>query len=48
MMSSSHSSISMTVCHKKSTVITDYNNLKEVDILDENCEEFSCLRKIKR
>ena len=49
MMSSLHSSISMTVCHKKSAVITDYNKLKEeVDTLDENCEEFSCLRKIKR
>ena len=49
MMSSSHSSISITDCHKKSTVITDYNKHKEgVGTLDENCEEFSCLRKTNR
>ena len=46
MMSSSHSSNSITDCHKKSRVITDYNKHKGgVDTLDENCEEFSCLRK---
>ena len=46
MMSSTHSSISITDCHKKPTVITDYNKHKGgVDTLDENCEEFSCLRK---
>ena len=49
MMSSSHSSISITDCHKKPTVITDYNKHKGgVDTLDENCEEFSCLRKTNR
>ena len=49
MMSSSHSSISITNCHKKTTVITDYNKHKGgVDTLDENCEEFSCLRKTNR
>ena len=37
MMSSSHSSISITNCHKKPTVITDYTKYKEgVDTLDEN------------
>jgi len=46
MVSSSHSSISITDCHKKTTVITDYNKHNGgVDTLDENCEEFSCLRK---
>ena len=46
MMSSLHSSISITDRHKKPTVITDYNKHKGgVDTLDENCEEFSCLRK---
>ena len=49
MMSSSHSSISITDCHKKPTVITDYNQHKGgADTLDENCEEFSCLRKMNR
>ena len=49
MMSSLHSSISITDCHKKPTVITDYNKHKGgVDTLDENCEEFSCLRKTNR
>ena len=49
MMSSLHSSISITDYHKKLTVITDYNKHKEgVDTLDENCEEFSCLRKTNR
>ena len=49
MMSSTHSSISITDCHKKPTVITDYNKHKGgVDTLDENCEEFSCLRKTNR
>ena len=42
MISSSHSSISITDCHKNPTVITDYNKHKGgVDTLDENCEEFS-------
>ena len=46
MMSSSHFSISIMDCHKKLTVITDYDKHKgEVDTLDENCEKFSCLRK---
>ena len=45
-MSSSHPSISITDCHTKTTVITDYNKHNGgVDTLDENCEEFSCLRK---
>ena len=49
MMSSSHSSISITDCHKKPNVIMDYNKHKGgVDTLDENCVEFSCLRKINR
>ena len=49
MMSSSHSSDSITDCHKKLIVITDYNKRKGgVDTLDENCEEFSCLRKTNR
>ena len=49
MMSSSHFSISITDCHKKPTVITDYNQHKGgVDTLDENCEKFSCLRKTNR
>ena len=49
MMSSSHSSISITDCHKKPTVITDYNKHKGgVDTFDENCEEFSCLTKTNR
>ena len=46
MMSSSHFSISITDCHKNLTVVTDYNKHKgRVDTLDENCEEFCCLRK---
>ena len=46
MMSFSHSSISITDCHKKPTVITDYNKHEGgVDTFDKNCEEFSCLRK---
>ena len=49
MMFSLHFSISITNCHKKPTVITDYNQYKGgVDTLDENCEEFSCLRKTNR
>ena len=49
MMSSSHSSISITDCHKKPTVITDHNRHKRgVDTLDENCEGFNCLRKTNR
>ena len=49
MMSSLHFSILITDCHKKPTVITDYYKHKEgVDTLDENCEEFSCLRKTNR
>ena len=49
MMSSSHSSISITDCHKKPNVIMDYNKHKRgVGTLDENCEEFSCLRKTNR
>ena len=49
MMSSSHSFISITDCHSKPTVITDYNKHKGgVDTLDENCEEFNCLRKTNR
>ena len=49
MMSSSHFSISITDCHKKPTVMTDCNQHKGgVDTLDENCEEFSCLRKTNR
>ena len=48
MVSSSHSSISITDCHKKPTVITDYNQHKGVDTLGENCEEFSCSRKTNR
>ena len=49
MMSSSHSSISIKDCHKKPTVITDYNQHKGgVDNLDENCEDFSRLRKTNR
>ena len=49
MMSSLHSSISITNCHKKPTVITDYNKYKgRVDTLDENCKEFSCLKKTDR
>ena len=47
MMSFSYSSISITGCHKKPNVIMDYNKHKGVDTLDENCEEFSCLRKNK-
>ena len=36
-------------CHKKPTAIPDYNKHKGgVDTLDENCEEFSCLRKTNR
>ena len=49
MMSSSHSFISITDYHGKPSVITDYNKHKGevggVDTLDENCEEFNCLRK---
>ena len=46
MMSFSHSDVSITDCHSKSTVIMDYNKHKgEVDTLDENCEEFNCLKK---
>ena len=46
MMSSSHFSISIMDCHNKHTVITDYDKHKGgVDTFDENCEEFSCLRK---
>ena len=49
MMLSSHSFISITDCHSKPTVITDYNKHKGgVDTLDENCEEFNCLRKTNR
>ena len=49
MMSSSHSSISITDCHKKLNVIIDCNKHKiGVDTLDENCKEFSCLRKTDR
>ena len=49
MMSSSHSSISITDCYKKPNVIMDYNKHKgRVDTLDENCEEFSCLKKTNR
>ena len=45
-MSSSHSFISITYCHKKPRVIMDYNKHKGgADTLDENCKEFSCLRK---
>ena len=47
-MSSSLSSISITDCHKKPNFIMDYNKHKGgVDTLDENCEEFSSLRKTK-
>ena len=46
MMSSSHFSYSIMNCHKKLTVMTDYDKHKGgVDTLDENCAEFSCLRK---
>jgi len=46
MVSYSQSSISITDCHKKTTVITDYNkHNRGVDTLNENCEGFSCLRK---
>ena len=46
MMSSSHSDVSITDCHSKPTVIMDYNKHKGgVDTLNENCEEFNCLRK---
>ena len=46
MMLLSHSSISIMDCHKKLTVITDYDKHRGgVDTLDENSEEFSCLRK---
>ena len=46
MMSSSHFSILIINYHKNLTVITDYDKHKRgVDTLDENCEEFSCLRK---
>ena len=46
-MSSSHSDVSITDCHSKPTVIMDYNKHKDgVDTLDENCEEFNCLKKI--
>ena len=49
MMSSSHSFISITDCHSKPTVITDYNKHKGgVNTLDENCEEFNCLRMTNR
>ena len=48
MMSSSHSFHSITDCHKKPNVITDYNKHKGVDTLDENCEELGCLRKTNR
>ena len=48
-ISFSHSSISITDCRKKPTVITDYNKHKGgIDTCDENCEEFSCLRKTNR
>ena len=44
MISSSHSSISITDCHQNPIAITEYNKHKGgVDNLDENCEEFSCL-----
>ena len=46
MMSSLHFSISIMNCHKKLTIITDYDKHKGgVDTLDENCKKFSCLRK---
>ena len=46
MMSSSHSSFSITETHRKPAVIMDYNKHEGgVDTLDENCEEFNCLRK---
>ena len=46
MTSSSYFSNSIMDCHKKPTVITHYDKHKgEVDTLDGNCEEFSCLRK---
>ena len=49
MMSSSHCFVSITDCHKKPAVIKDYNKHKGVvDTLDENCEEFNCLRKTNR
>ena len=49
MMSSSSSFVLITSCHKKPTVIMYYNKHKgEVDTLDENCEEFNCLRKTNR
>ena len=48
MMSSSHFSISIADYHKKPTVITDYNQHKEVETLDKKCQEFSCLRKRNR
>ena len=36
-------------CHKKPTIITDYNKHEgRIDTLDENSEEFSCLRKTNR
>ena len=45
-VSSSPSSVSMTDCDKKPTVIMDYNKRKgRVDTLDENYKEFHCLRK---
>ena len=48
-MSSLHFSISITDYHKKPAAITDYNKHKGgVDTLDENCDEFSCLRKTNR
>ena len=49
MMSSSHSTIAITSDQQKPTIIKDYNRNKDgVDTLDENCEEFNCLRKAYR
>ena len=46
MMPYSHSDVSVTDCHSKLTIIIDYNKPKGgVEILDENCEEFNCLKK---
>ena len=48
-MSSSHSDVSIADCHSKPTVIIDYDKHKGgVDTLDENSEEFNCLRKTNR
>ena len=46
LMSFSHFDVLITDCHRKLTVVMDYNKHKGgVDTLDKNCEKFNFLRK---